>query len=485
MRAAAYARYSTLNQDENSIEYQLEKIRTYCAEHDLQIVATYPDRAKSGFNTDRPKFQEMLAAARRHEFDAVVIYDTSRGSREVGDWFTFRRQMMELGIRVISATQSLGDLTNSNDFLLELISVGMGHREVLEARQKSIAGVAVKAKDGVFLGGTAPLGYRIVDQRYVIDPAEAATVRTIFRLYGEGASYNAILDAVKDAVGKLGRPLGKNSLHSILTNERYIGVYTWNKRYMKNFRRWAGGKPNPNCVRIEDAIPAIIDKSTWERVQKRMHDNKRNASNKAKRVYLLAGLIECEECGGAYVGHTSRNKKGIETRYYVCGNRYRTHTCHAKSINADWLEREVVSAVRDYLAETEFEAEAQRIADMVNNSTPDLSAERAELAGINAKLSNGLRALLNGFNDFPELHEEMDRLRVRKGELEDIIGRRQASRAAVDPQDIVKIFRRSTEDWETDLPKILREHVEKIYACTDGTFSVNVGVHLNGCGGRT
>ena len=163
MKAAAYARYSTTNQTENSIEYQLEKIEQYCAEHDIEIVATYPDEAKSGFNTDRPKFQEMLAAARRREFDAVVIYDTSRGSREVGDWFTFRRQMMELGIEVISATQTLGDITNSNDFLLELISVGMGHREVLEARQKSIAGVAVKAKEGFFLGGTAPLGYDIKD----------------------------------------------------------------------------------------------------------------------------------------------------------------------------------------------------------------------------------------------------------------------------------------------------------------------------------
>ena len=485
MKAAEYARYSTGNQTENSIEYQLDAIRKYCAENGITITATYIDRAESGTNTDREDFQRMLSAAKRREFDAVVIYDISRGSRDVADWFNFRKQMMALGVKVISATQQLGDITKGSDFLVELLNVGMGQYEVLQARQKSIAGVAVKAKEGVFLGGTAPLGYRIVNQRYVVDPVEAETVKTIFRMYGEGESYNAILEAVKGARGKFGRPLGKNSLHSILTNERYIGVYTWNKRYTKNFRRWAGGRPNPNCVRLEDAIPPIIDKTTWERVQRRMSDNKRNAANKAKRTYLLTGLIECEECGGAYVGHTSRNKKGIETRSYVCGNRYRTHTCHAQSVNADWLEREVVDAVREYLADTEFEAEAQRIADQVNNSSPELTAERAELAGINAKLSNGLRAILNGFNDFPELHEEMDRLRVRKGELEDIIGRRQARRTAVDPKDIVKIFRQSTENWDTDLPKILREHIEKIYACTDGTFSINVGVHLNGCGGRT
>ena len=484
MKACAYARYSTDRQTENSIEYQLAKIREYCAENGILIAATYTDEAESGTNTDRPGFQAMLSAAKRREFEAVVIYDISRGSRDVGDWFTFRKAMQLLDIQVISATQRLGDLTNGNDFLVELLSVGLGQREVLETRQKSIAGVAVRAKEGVFLGGTAPLGYDVVNQRYVVNSVEAEAVKTIFRLYEEGQSYNAILAAVEGVKGKLGRPLGKNSLHSILTNERYIGVYTWNKRNVKRFRKWAGGKPNPNCVRIEDAIPAIIDKTTWERVQKRMKDNKRNASNKAKRTYLLTGMIECEECGGAYVGHTSRNKKGYETRYYVCGNRYRTHTCHGQSVNADWLEGEVVDAVRSYLAETEFEAEAQRIADQVNNSTPELTAERAELAGVNAKLNNGLRAILNGFNDFPELHEEMDRLRVRKGELEDIIGRRTARRAPVNPKDIVKIFRRSAENWDTDLPRILREHIEKIYACTDGSFSVNVGVHLNGCGGQ-
>ncbi len=55
-----------------------------------------------------------------------------------------------------------------------------------------------------------------------------------------------------------------------------------------------------------------------------MSDNKRNARNKAKWSYLLSGLIECEECGAAYVGHTSTSSKGVETRYYVCGNKYRT-----------------------------------------------------------------------------------------------------------------------------------------------------------------
>lgn len=482
MNAAAYARYSTDHQTENSIEYQLKEIRKYCQEHEITIVATFTDEAETGTNADRAGFQQLMAAARRGEFDAVVIYDISRGSRDVGDWFSFRKAMMMLNIAVISATQRLGDLTNGQDFLLELLTVGMGQAEVLGTRQKSIDGVAVKAKQGKFLGGVPPLGYDVVGGHYVINPEEARTVRTIFSMYGDGKSYNAILEAVSGAVGKRGKPLGKNSLHSILTNERYIGTYTWNKRRVKLFRKWAGGTPNPACVRIEGMIPAIIDESTWEKVQNRMSDNKRRASNKAKHTYLLSGLIECEECGAAYVGHTSKNSKGYETRRYVCGNRYRTHTCDAKTINADEIETFVVQNLKAYLLQADYEAEAQRIADMVNSASADLKEERSELAAINAKLQNGLRAILNGFDDLPELRMEMDRLRVRKSELEDIIGRRTSSRKPVDPQDIVKIFHHALEDWDNDLPKIIRHHVTKIYAHADGTYSVNVGVHINGCG---
>lgn len=73
MKAAAYARYSTDNQTENSIAYQMEAIDRYCTEHGITIVSRYSDEAKSGTNTDREDFQAMLRAAASREFDAVII----------------------------------------------------------------------------------------------------------------------------------------------------------------------------------------------------------------------------------------------------------------------------------------------------------------------------------------------------------------------------------------------------------------------------
>ena len=169
MKAAAYARYSTDRQTDNSIAAQLDAIITYCQKNNISIAKTYVDEAQSGTNINRQGFTNLLNDARTGKFNAVVIYDISRGSRDIADWFTFRKEMQASKIAVLSVTEKLGDISNPNDFLVELINVGLGQHMVLQTRQKSRAGVAQKAKDAVFLGGVAPLGYDIVKQQYVIN----------------------------------------------------------------------------------------------------------------------------------------------------------------------------------------------------------------------------------------------------------------------------------------------------------------------------
>ena len=222
LTAAAYARYSTDNQTHSSIEYQMRKIEEFCKANEITITARFTDEAYSGTNTDRPAFQELCAAARRHEFSAVVVYDISRGSRDVADWFGFRREMALLGIEVIAVEDKLGDILNPADYLTELITVGLGQHHVLTSRQKSIDSIATKAKTGQFLGGYPPLGYDVRDGQYIINPAAAGIVRTIFAMYADGRSYRDILTEIGEVRGKRGRVLGSNSLHSILKNERRI-----------------------------------------------------------------------------------------------------------------------------------------------------------------------------------------------------------------------------------------------------------------------
>ena len=376
MNAVAYARYSTDKQTDNSIAYQLSQITEYCNKNKITLTGVYSDEACSGTNTNRTGFQEMIAAAKQKKFEAIVIYDISRGSRDVVDWLEFRKNMRMLDIQVISINQHLGDISNPNAFLTELISVGLGQHQVLDTRKKSIDGTKERAKKGLFCGGYPPLGYDIKDGEYIINETEASAVRKIFSLYADGASYDIIIDELNGLKDKRGQIIGKSSLSAILKNERYIGTYTWNKKQYKYMRKWSGGKPNPNIVKIENSITPIIDKKTWERVQKRMRTNKRNATNKAKREYLLSGLIKCASCGGAYISKCTTSKKGYETRYYVCSAKYRNHTCDAPNINANELETFVVAIVKNYLKEIDFNEHADEILNQLNSISDNMQKEK-------------------------------------------------------------------------------------------------------------
>ncbi len=484
MRAAAYARYSTEHQTENSIDTQLATIRNFCEKNGHILVGTYIDMAMSGTNTERPDFQRMIDGAKQHLFDCVVVYDISRASRDVADWMGFRKLMRSLNIEVLSTTENLGSIDDPNAFLTELLTAGLGQHMVLQTRQKSIAGVATKAKQGVFLGGVPPLGFDVANGSYVINEYESGAIRLIFDLYARGYSYDGIIDDLrkKGYKGKRGQVIGKSALNAILQNERYIGVYTWNKKQVKYMGKWAGGKLNPNVVRIEGVIPAIIDKNTWEKVQNRMKNNKRNASNSAKNKYLLTGLIECGQCGGTYTGKTNTSGKGYTTRYYVCGNKYRNHTCNAKNINADEIELAVAAQIRDYFMNSDFESMADEILKEYNKSRSDRSKEKRELAKIEKEIINLCNAIAQGV-DCSELREELAKRQVRKAELQEIIAL--SDEPPITKKDIVTKLKKDAQRLrEGDIERLIKEYVTKIYA-HDEEIIITGGVNLIGCGGRT
>jgi site-specific DNA recombinase len=376
--------------------------------------------------------------------------------------------MQSYNVRVISTTENLGRFDEPNAFLTELLTAGLGHHMVLQTRQKSIAGIAQKAKTGVFLGGFPPLGYDVEDGQYVINPCESEAVRLIFGMYANGDSYSDIINALTAkgwGKGKRGAPIGKTTINAMLKNERYIGIYTWNKHKTKYFGKWAGGEKNPDVVRIEDGIPAIITRDIWERVRKRMNNKKHNASNGAKNTYLLSGLIECGKCGGAFTGKTSTNTKGYSTRSYCCCNKYRTKTCDARNVNADELEATVVIQLKEYFSGGDFDTMAEEIFRAYTDGKSSNGSEKKEIAEINRQIANGTKAILAGA-DFSELNEEMARLKVRKAELEDIL--------AISPETILTpdiIAEKLKADAQLlrdgDIARLIKSYVTKIYAHSD------------------
>ena len=433
LRAAGYARFSTDKQC--SIDIQFAQISAYCQQHQLELSPAhlYSDEGKSGMLTTRGGYQQLLTDARSHAFDAIILYDITRGNRDISNWFAFRREMKRLHIQVISLNDHLGDIDDPADFLPELIAAGMGQTHVLTSRKKSMDKVDYLAAQGKFLGGLAPFGYRIEAGKYVIVPEEAEIVRLIFDKYAHGASYAQIMAALPPGLtGRRGRPIGKNSLITILRNERYAGTYSWCTRQVRYFTRWAGGGPSERSVRIEGAIPPIIDRAIWQKARYRMETNKPNILNHGKREYLLSGLLHCGACGGAFGGVTTVNKKGYEYKFYTCLNKRRTRQCKAKNLAANDIEPLILSLLRRALQNDEaiqYCADAILDAGKSRSAKNDLAEKQQQLAEVERKISNLVKVLASGFDSDP-VRDELSALSTRKIALTQQITQAQARSTA-------------------------------------------------------
>ena len=401
------ARYSTDNQNADTIETQVGKCSEWCAAHSLPVLGVYADYAVSGMKDTRPQYEAMMAALRSGGADTVVIYDQSRMFRLMTAWFEFRQELEKMGVRVVSVTQPLigGDLSDPAVFANEGIAALFNQMWVLQTTQKVNAAKQRKAKLGEHNGGKPPLGYRVEDKRLVIDDREAAVVRRIFNEYAGGRSYKTIIDGLnRDGLTtKTGKPFGSNSLHDLLKNEKYTGVMIYGgKKYRPDGTRNTHAAQASDAIRVENAVPPIISRELFEQVQHRLDLNRRQQGGRPprNRDYHLKGKVFCGLCGSAMCVNISRRTH----YYYVCGKKKRLKTdCDNPSISVDNLEDLVLSTVRQILgAPKAYDSLAKILAEFAaahqSTAVDRLKELQARETALIRKLDNATDAILEGLS---------------------------------------------------------------------------------------
>lgn len=398
------ARYSTDNQNADSIEVQVGKCSEWCNAHGLPVLGIYADYAVSGMKDTRPQYEAMMAALRADQADTVVIYDQSRMFRDMTLWFNFRRDLERMGVSVHSVTQPNigGDLKNPAVFLEESVWAVFNQLHVLQTTQKVNAAKQRKARLGEHNGGIPPLGYKVVAKRLEIDEPEAAIVRRIFSEYAQGSSYKSIIDGLnRDGLKtKRGNPFGSNSLHDLLKNEKYTGVLTYGgKPHRPDGTRNTHAPTDAAAIRTDDAVPAIISRELFDAVQERMAKNKHAQSGRpgTKRDYPLKGKVFCGLCKSAL--YVSTSKKVYD--YYKCGGKKNGNGCEGVICSVNKLEQLVADTLRaqlgsptltDILAET-LRAEARKFQGDTVARYQRLQQQELE---ITRKLDNAADAILEG-----------------------------------------------------------------------------------------
>ncbi|MVB11358.1 hypothetical protein CAFE_20720 [Caprobacter fermentans] len=385
MKTVIYARYSEGgSQTEQSIEGQVRECQQYAKTHDLTIVDTYIDRHITGKTDHRPQFQKMIKDSSKRLFEAVLVWKTDRFARNRYDSAIYKNQLKKNGVKVFYAKENIPD--GPEGIILESMLEGMAEYYSAELSQKIRRGMRESAHKCHVTGGYLALGYKIgPDKSFEIDEQQAPIVRKIFNMYDQGKTVTKIcaeLNAM-DVKTARGGQFNKNSLRTILKNEKYIGIY------------------DAQGVRVEGGVPSIVDKALFDRVQLRISANhKAPARKKAKVDYYLSGKLYCGSCGAGMAGEYGTGKGGERHYYYICVNKKRLKTCDRKAVRKDWIENLVVEATQEYILQPgKLESIAHRCVEVQaldTSQNDELRALQKQLSETKTHIKNLMAAIEQG-----------------------------------------------------------------------------------------
>ena len=374
--AVLYARYSSDNQTEQSIEGQVRVCQEYAKQHDILIIGQYIDRAMTGTNDKRPEFQQMLSDSKKKKWDYILVYRFDRFSRDIYDSVIHEQELNKLGIKLISATEIIPE-TSEGGILKGVIQL-MNDYYVKELRQKVKRGMRETRIKGYFQGGTVLYGYKLDGRKLVIDEKEAEVVRFIYEQYSLGVFVKDIMAKLKNqGITFRGRPFARTTIYCILQNDKYIGVYKHEDEV------------------IDNMYPKILDDELFRKVKAKAKKNKYGRKS-VKTVYLLRHKIKCGYCGMPVCSETGSTRKGDILHYYKCSGKKRFQSdCIKSNIRKDFLDNLIIDELVKELRKPQNMNTLVDILTNMQNKIDDTNTNLQMLVKEQKQVQNSLNNLVN------------------------------------------------------------------------------------------
>ena len=424
MKAALYARVSSEKQDVDlSISAQLKALREYAPRNGYEVIQEYVDEAESGKTSARPKFKEMIFAARRNPrpFDAILVWKYSRFARNREDSIVFKTMLRKNGVKVISINEPFEDTPTGK--LMEAMVESLDEFYSANLSEEVTRGMRESASRGFYVCSSAPYGYsriKVVDgnkQRIKLEPEpnQSKVVERIFNgvLQGKG-SVEIAKELNKDGIASpRGKQWVKTTINHMLTNKVYTGTLIWSQTNRKNLAP----------IKVENAWPAIVDQEKFNQVQE-MFKQRAPKITHPRRVdskYLLSGIAKCGHCGKAMVGQDAKSGK---FSYYVCGtlSHKGAGSCPARYLNSQQFERAVVDKIKERILTRENLIELVRLINDELDSTSNeyhnsLEVLNNEIADVSNRLERLYDAVETGHLSLGDLAPRIQQLRKRQEQL--------------------------------------------------------------------
>ena len=364
IRAAAYARVSTDSDEQFTsfaaqVSYYTQLIES---NPEYTFVKVYADEGISGTMLKKRKgFNEMMAAARRHEFDLLFTKSLSRFARNTVDSISAIRELKDLGIDVYFEEQRLHTINATGELIITILSA-LAQEESRNISENVKWGIRKSFADGkVLIPYGNFLGYvKGKDGTPVIDEEEAKIVKLIYQMFWEGQSSFAIANYLnehkvpmpskkKDENGEYVYKWQAHRINKILTNEKYKGEAILQKTYIEDFLTHKKvvntGKDVP-IYHVKESHPFIIPVEEWEMVQVEFI-RREGMKGKYSGNSVLGSKVICGDCGSCYGQKVWHSNDKYRKVVYQCNHKFATEKhCKTPTISEDSIKKAFVESCR-------------------------------------------------------------------------------------------------------------------------------------------
>lgn len=387
--------------DSNSVVNQKKLLQKYAKDNGFQNPRVYVDDGYTGTNFNRPAFQQMIEDIELGYISTIIVKDMSRLGRnylEVG-YYT-DNYFPQKNVRFIAINDGVDSADGDNEFAP--IRNVINELYARDISRKVRSSYRIRGNSGEPLS-KPPYGYiESPDnpKKWIIDPEAAAIVKRIFQMSLEGKGNETIARTLHEEkvlvptsymIEKGIRQSGRKpadpykwmatTVGRILESQEYCGDVINFKTYSRSFkdkRRLAN--PKENWVIFKDVHEPIVDRETFELVQKSIKNTKRRApkpENGEKSIF--SDLLYCSDCGHKLWHHVNPRNKDI--KFFSCSN-YKKDTrgtCDARHyVRADAIEQVVMLELKRLAKFLEYDEEA--FVDMLAEKTnEDLVAEKKQV----------------------------------------------------------------------------------------------------------
>ena len=450
MTAVIYARYSSDNQREESIEGQIRECTAYAEKNGITVVKHYIDRALSAKTDNRPDFQQMIKDSEKRLFDIVLVWKLDRFARNRYDSAHYEYQLERNHVKLVSATEPISD--SPAGIMVKSMLTGMAEYYSAELSEKVVRGMTENVLKGKYNGGTIPIGFKVDEEKFFqIDPLKAPFVVEAFQRYNDGATMKELMNWLNDSGVATNRnqKFTYNSVQKLLTNKRYIG-----ENHFKD-------------IVMPDSIPAIVDKDLFEEVQLKIKKNSRApARHKAEDDYLLTTKLFCGMCGAMMFGECGTGRNKVVHHYYKCATAKRFKTCKKKTVRKEWLEdlviAETMKLIQDDAVIDAIVAEVMELQDQENTTLPLLEKQMREV-------ENGIENMLNAIQAgvlTNSTKSRLEKLEAQQKELEVRIAEEKIARPRLSENQVrfwLTRFRKLDPNVKSHRETLINTFVNAVY----------------------